>query len=256
MLGAIVGDIVGSIYEFENIKTTEFPLFSPSCSFTDDTVLTVALAESLLTGEPYGEVMKAYYRRYPDAGYGGMFIRWAESAESRPYQSWGNGAAMRISPVGYVAATLEEVLALAKECTAITHDHPEAIKGGQAVAAAVFLCRKGIGREELREYVSREFGYDLSRTCDQIRPAYRFDISCQGTVPQALTAFLESSDFERAIRLAVSLGGDTDTLACITGGMAGAFYGGVPKPIAEQARSYLDPPLLAVVDEFARRYPL
>jgi ADP-ribosylglycohydrolase len=250
MLGAIAGDIIGSIYEFENIKTTDFPLFSDACFFTDDTVLTVALAEAIMTGSSYEGLMKEYYQRYPDAGYGKNFHAWAKGKVNGPYNSYGNGAAMRISPVGMVFDILEEVLQRAEEYTAITHNHPEGIKGAQATASAIFLGRKGHSKEEIRRFVEHTFDYDLSKTCNQIRPRYRYDISCQGTVPQAITAFLESADYESAIRLAVSLGGDSDTLACITGGIAAAYYGGVPSWIAEKALEFLDEPLKNIVSQF------
>lgn len=256
MLGAIVGDIVGSIYEFENIKTTSFPLFQKSCFFTDDTVLTVACAEAIMHGLDYAEVMRKYFRRYPVAGYGGKFIGWAKSDDPKPYYSFGNGAAMRISPVAWAFTTLEEVLYKAKQFTEVTHDHPEGIKGGQATAAAVFMARTGCSKPEIRSYLELSFGYDLSKTCKQIRPTYRFDASCQGTVPQAVGAFLESTDFESAIRLAISLGGDSDTLACITGSIAEAFYGSVPRSIATVTLKYLDEQLLEIIRGFATKFDL
>lgn len=254
MIGALTGDIVGSIYEWNNIKTTDFPLFQESCRFTDDSVLTVALAESILTGEAYGPLMKRYCRRYPDAGYGKNFLCWAQSDDSTPYHSWGNGAAMRICPAGWAFDSLTEVLQKAKEYSVVTHDHPEGVRGAQATAAAVYLARSGASKEEIRSYVTGTFSYDLTRTCDQIRPDYTFDVSCQGTVPQALVAFLESEDFESAIRLAVSLGGDSDTLAAITGGIAQAYYGGVPEPIVAKALAFLDEPLRRVTLEFEDRF--
>ncbi len=254
MLGALTGDIVGSIYEWENIKTTEFPLFTDSCFYTDDSVLTVALAESILTGKSYESLMRQYYRLYPDAGYGGSFHEWAESICPAPYNSWGNGAAMRISPVGWAFDSLSAVLRKAEEYTLITHNHPEGIKGAQAVAAAVFLGRRGATKPEIRNYVTNTFGYDLSLTCNEIRPGYEFDVSCQGTVPPAFVAFMESNNFESALRLAVSLGGDTDTLACITGGIAEAFYGGVPEEIKRQTISFLDEPLRRITMEFMERF--
>lgn len=254
MLGALTGDIVGSIYEWNNIKTTEFPLFQEQCRFTDDTVLTVALAEAIMSAEPYARVMKRYYRRYPDAGYGRNFVLWAQSSDGAPCDSWGNGAAMRISPVAWAFGSLTEVLQKAEEYSLPTHGHPEGVKGAQATAAAAYLARTGASKAKIRTFVRETFGYDLSRSCDEIRPGYSFDVSCQGTVPQALTAFLESTDFESAIRLAISLGGDSDTLACITGGIAQAFYGGVPGPIAAKALGYLDEPLRRVVLEFEDRF--
>lgn len=239
MLGAIAGDIIGSLYESNNIKTKEFELFRPGCVFTDDTVLTIALADTILSGGDFAAVMKNYVRRYPNAGYGAFFHRWALSSGNQPYQSWGNGAAMRISPAGWAYESLEEVLAKAAQFTEVTHNHPEGIKGGQATAASVFLARNDVPKEEIKKYVETKFQYDLSRTLDEIRPAYSFDGSCQGTVPEAVTAFLESRDFEDAIRNAVSLGGDSYTLACITGCIAEAYYGGVPRFIAEKAMDIL-----------------
>lgn len=254
MIGALAGDIIGSIYEFNNIKTAGFPLFQDSCFFTDDTVLTVALAESLLTGAGFETLMRDYYRRYPNAGYGGTFRRWARGEIEGPYQSWGNGSAMRTSPVGWAFDSLQVVLQRAEEFAAVTHNHPEGIKGAQATAAAIFLGRSGASKDDIRSYVTDSFGYDLSRSCDEIRPGYSFDVSCQGTLPPAFAAFLESTDFESAVRLAVSLGGDTDTLTCITGGIAEAFYGGVPEPICRQVRRFLDQPLRTVTEQFSRRF--
>jgi len=253
MIGAIAGDVIGSVYEWNNIKTKQFDLFSPDCCFTDDTVLTVALAESILTDADYASLMRAYYRRYPDAGYGGFFQRWARAHECQPYNSWGNGAAMRISSVGFAFNTLDEVLVRAAEYTAVTHNHPEGIKGAQATAAAIFLARTGSTKANIKQYTVANFHYDLSRSVDEIRPTYRFDESCQGTVPQAIVCFLESTDFEDAIRNAISLGGDSDTLACITGGIAQAQYG-VPTAIADRAMSILDENLRGVTARFMSGY--
>src|SRR6516164_6545211 len=254
MIGAIAGDIIGSVYEFEGIKSKQFDLFSPDCCFTDDTVLTVALAESILTGNDYASLMRAYYRRYPDAGYGGLFHGWARALESQPYNSWGNGAAMRISSVGFAFDTLDEVLVRAAGYTAVTHNHLEGIKGAQATAAAIFLARTGTTKEEIRHYTEATFGYDLSRSLDEIRPEYTFDVSCQGTVPQAIRAFLESTDYENAVRLAISLGGDSDTLACITGGIAQAFYGDVPHHVKEPVLDMLEMRLKNVVVDFCSKF--
>ncbi len=254
MIGAIAGDIIGSVYEWNNIKTKQFELFDPRCVFTDDSVLTIALAESILNNESYTTLLKNYYQRYPDAGYGGYFHHWARSANPKPYNSWGNGAAMRISPVGFAFGKLEDVLDKARKYTEITHDHPEGIKGAQATASAIFLARTGAAKKEIKEYLEREFKYNLSKTLDEIRPAYGFDASCQGTVPQAITAFLESRDFEDAIRNAVSLGGDSDTLACITGGIAQAFYKGVPKFISEKVMQILNEDLRKVTEKFLSTY--
>lgn len=254
MMGAIAGDIIGSVYEWNNIKTKDFPLFSRHCFFTDDTVLTVALADSILTGEPYEANLKKFFRWYPNCGYGGRFSAWAMSSQTEPYNSWGNGAAMRISPVGFAFDTLESVLKKVKEFTEITHNHPEGIKGGRAAAAAIFLARTGSSKEDIKVYIETTFGYDLSKHVDEIRPSYYFDESSQGTVPQAIRAFIDSVDFEDAIRTAVSLGGDTDTLACITGGIAQAFYGGVPENIKQRVYSILDERLGRITDQFMRTY--
>src|SRR5277367_2790105 len=253
MIGAIAGDIIGSVYEWHNIKTKQFDLFSPDCFFTDDTVLTVALAESILTGTDYVLLMKAYYRRYPGAGYGGYFHHWAQAPASEPYNSWGSGAAMRISAVAFAFNTLDEVLLRAAEYTAVTHNHPEGIKGAQATAAAIFLARAGSSKADIRQYTLANFHYDLSRSVDEIRPTYQFNESCQETVPQAIVCFLESTDFEDAIRNAISLGGDSDTLACITGGIAQAHYG-VPAGIADRAMLMLDEDLRSVTARFMHRY--
>jgi ADP-ribosylglycohydrolase len=254
MLGAIAGDIIGSVYEWGNIKTKKFPLFSPECFFTDDSVLTIALADTLLSGTPYSQNLRRYYRDYPDCSYGRSFHQWAKNPSSGPYNSWGNGAAMRISPVAWAFDDIETVLTKASESTAVTHDHAEGIKGGQATAAAVFLARTGTGKPEIRSFIEKRFGYDLSRHVDEIRPTYRFDESCQGTVPQAIRAFLDSTDFEDAIRTAVSLGGDSDTLACITGSIAEGFYGGVPIEIETAAKKRLDVRLREVVERFGERF--
>lgn len=254
MIGAVTGDIVGSVYEWNNIKTKDFPLFVDRCFFTDDTILTIALADTILTGTPYVENLKTFYRWYPDGGYGGSFDRWARSQHSEPYNSWGNGAAMRISPVGYAFDVLETVLAKAEEYTAFTHNHPEGIKGGQSVAAAIFLARSGKSKAEIRQYIEAQFGYDLSRHVDEIRPTYSFDESSQGTVPQAIRAFIDSTDFEDAIRTAISLGGDSDTLACITGGIAQAFYRGVPDTIQKTVYRVLDERLGLITLRFMQKY--
>lgn len=254
MIGAIAGDIIGSVYEWNPIKTKDFPLFTDRSTFTDDSVLTIALADTILRGKPFGENLKIFFRRYPGRGYGAAFSQWAQGSSLNPYGSWGNGAAMRISPVGFAFDDLDTVLRKAAEFTAVTHNHPEGIKGGQAVAAAIFLARSGKSKEEIKEFIEIHFGYDLSRPVDEIRPTYSFDESSQGTVPPAIRSFLESSDFEDAIRTAISLGGDSDTLACITGGIAQAFYGGIPKWIEERVYSILDEPLGSITRQFMARY--
>jgi len=256
MLGAVAGDIIGSVHEFRHEKTTNFPLFVEGSRFTDDTVLTVAVAECLLTGASYVDSFHEYTRAYPDGCYGLRFWRWVESGSREPYNSWGNGAAMRVSPVGFARPSLEEVLFEAKRSAEVTHDHPEGVRGVQATAASVFLARRGESKDGIREFVQSRFGYDLDRTIEDIRPTYSFDESCQGTVPEAIIAFLDSSDYEGTVRLAISLGGDADTLACIAGGIAEAFYGGVPRAIAEQAMARLDDRLRDAVLRFYERYGL
>jgi len=239
MIGAIAGDIIGSVFEWNNIKIKEFDLFSPSSSFTDDSVLTIALADAILTNKDYVPVMKS---------------QWARSKQSQPYNSWGKGAAMRISPVGFAFKTLKEVTAKAKEYTEVTHNHPEGIKGAQAVVTAIFLARTGRNKNEIKKHIETTYGYDLSKSLDEIRPSYEFNESCQRTVPEAITAFLESDDFEDAIRNAISLGGDSDTLACITGGIAEAFYGGVPDFISQKVMGLLDENLRSVTSKFRVEY--
>ena len=245
MLGAILGDTVGSVYEFHNIKTTNFPLFDSHCNYTDDSVMTMAVADWLLTDSQHGmDTLEASFLNFakkypcPMGGYGPGFYRWLFEPETfvegkrHPYNSFGNGAAMRCSANGWMFDTLEETERVAGLSAAITHNHPEGIKGAQSTAAAIFMARNGKSKEEIRNYISTKYGYNLNRTCDEIRPIYDWDSSCQGTVPEAIVAFMDSTDFESAIRLAVSLGGDSDTLACITGGIAEAFYKTIPESIA------------------------
>lgn len=255
MLGVIAGDVIGSVFEWSPIKSTTFPLFHPMCHFTDDTVLTVATASAILHGTPYDRAYQDFGRRYPNAGYGGTFNSWLRLANPQPYNSWGNGSAMRVAPVGWACDAVDSVLTEAARSAAVTHNHPEGVKGAQAVALAVFLARTGASKTDIRDAVLAHAGYDLNRTLDEIRPAYTFDVSCQGTVPAALLAFLESSDLEDAIRLAISLGGDSDTLAAIAGGIAHAHYGDVPEQIAVPVRERLTPDLLSVLDEFTERFP-
>ncbi|MEM7792935.1 MAG: ADP-ribosylglycohydrolase family protein [Cyanobacteria bacterium P01_C01_bin.118] len=256
MLGAITGDIIGSVYEFENHKTKDFPLFTKQSIFTDDTILTVAVADVLLHGGTYTDAFKRYYQHYPDpcGGYGARFQSWAASADSQPYNSWGNGAAMRVSPVAYVYQDLEAVLKAAEQTAVVTHNHPEGIKGAQATAAAICLARQGQSRQAIKHYVETTFGYDLSRSLEQIRPDYQFNESCQGTVPEAMIAFLESTSFTDAIRNAVSLGGDADTLTCITGGIAEAFYGEIPDAVVERVWGLLPEQLKTVIVQFKATY--
>ncbi|MDJ1502335.1 ADP-ribosylglycohydrolase family protein [Xanthocytophaga agilis] len=255
MLGAIAGDIIGSLYEIRGLKTMDFPLFVPESRFTDDTVLTLAVADALLHGGNYAEKIHSYGNAYPLAGYGKSFRDWLQSTDLQPYTSWGNGSAMRVSPVAYVYGSLDEVLQEAEKSAFVTHNHPEGIKGAQAIAAAVFLARKGSSKQEIKEYVQNKFGYNLKRSIEQIRPDYKFDVSCQGSVPESIIAFLESTDVENAIRLAISLGGDTDTMACMAGCIAEPFYGGIPKEIETEVRKRLPQDLLLTLDAFLTQFP-
>lgn len=256
MLGAILGDIIGSVHEYCGTKTKDFPLFVGGSDFTDDSVLTVAVADWILAEGDLSPVLADYARRFPGRGYGSRFAEWIDAADRAPYGSYGNGSAMRVSPVGFAFDSMPEVLEWAERSAAPTHNHPGAVRGAQATAAAVFLARRGQDKREIRAFIETELGYDLSPRLDDIRPAYRFTEVCQQTVPQALIAFLESTDYEDAIRNAISLGGDADTLACITGGIAEAFYGGVPAALAARGRALLEPSLLAVTDRFRTRFAL
>ncbi len=254
MIGAIAGDIIGSIYEGWPIRTKDFPLFSDRCRFTDDTVLTVGVANAILTGRSYRQCLWEIGRQYPAAGYGGAFMRWLQSDNPQPYNSWGNGSAMRVSPVGLAFTSEEDVLRHAKMSAEVSHNHPEGIKGAQAVALAVFMAGTGVGKDAIRTRISRLFDYDLKRTVGDIRPNYAFDVSCQGTVPEAIIAFLDAETYEDAVRNAISLGGDSDTLACITGGIAEAFYGGVGQAVENEVRKRLTPDLLETVVKFRSKY--
>ena len=234
MLGAVIGDIVGSVYEFNNIRRKDFgPLFHPSAFFTDDTVCTIAVADALVSGRHAGEALKDWGVRYWDnGGWGGMFARWLQSPELAPYNSFGNGAAMRVSPAGLLATSVEHASALARAVTEVTHDHPEGLKGAEATALAIFLARQRVTPQNITVAITERFGYDLARTPDDIRPTYRFNETCQETVPQALVCALTATDFEDAIRNAISIGGDSDTVAAIAGGVAEALFG-VPDEIAD-----------------------
>jgi ADP-ribosylglycohydrolase len=254
MLGAIAGDIIGSVHEHTATKSTDFELFPAGCRFTDDTVLAVAVADCLLNGRGYVETFHQYFHDYPNAGYGVGFFNWVRAGNREPYNSWGNGAAMRVPPVGYVFDSLDDVLAEAARSAEVTHNHPEGIKGAQATAAAIFLARRGESKRSIKDSMERMFGYNLNVRLDELRPTYKFDESCQGTVPPALIAFLESSDYEDAVRKAISLGGDADTLACITGAIAEAHYGGVPAYIATRTLAILDDRLRSVVLQFRERF--
>ena len=255
MIGAIAGDIIGSIYEHNSIKSEDFSLFSVHSRFTDDSVMTLAVANAILTKGDYAHEMKILGRKFPDAGYGGNFFLWLAEDEVIPYNSWGNGSAMRVSPVGYAFDTEDDVLRQAKLSAEVSHNHPEGIKGAQSVALAILMARLGASKAEIKERIASEFHYDLDRTIDQIRPHYGFDVSCQGSVPEAMIAFLESSDFSNAIQLAVSLGGDSDTQACIAGAIAEAYYKKIPNPIILETKRRLPDVLWSILEEFEKNFP-
>ena len=287
MLGAILGDIIGSPYERFNHKSKDFRLFRGRSRFTDDSVMTIAVAEALTAakakngaeqgdpgqdgpeqGDPEGgglktgclddeaavkdlliDAMHKWGNKYPGAGYGGRFYAWLENREREPYNSWGNGSAMRVSPAGWLGSDLMQVRQLARWSAEVTHSHPEGVKGAEAVAAAIYLARTGQTKEEIKDYITLVFGYDLDKTCDEIRPFYIFDVSCQGSVPEAIIAFLEGEDFEDTVRNAVSLGGDSDTIAAMAGSIAGAFFG-IPAWLKEKAFSYMDEEMKEVYERF------
>ena len=254
VIGAVIGDVVGSCFEGDPTKEIEFELFSSRSTFTDDSVLTIAVADWLLNGGELTTYFHEYVDRYPHAGYGGTFIQWANARSTDPYNSWGNGAAMRVSPVAYFGESLQQVFEVAKASAEVTHNHPEGIKGAQAVACCIYLARQGESKREIRKQIASTFGYDLNRTIRGIRPHYFFDVSCAGSVPESIIAFLDSDSFEDAIRLAISLGGDADTMACIAGGIAEAFYQEIPHWVAKNARDRLDEKLISVMDAFYARH--
>lgn len=252
MIGAIVGDIIGSYYEFNPIKTKEFELFPPNSEFTDDTILTIAIAKSILDNEPYLNNIIDFAKRYPSS-YGSHFLAWLKGEEHLPYNSWGNGSAMRVSPIGWAFDTKEKVLLEAKKSAQITHNHPEGIKGAQATALSIFMARKGATKEEIRKEISNRFGYDLNRTVEKIRPYYKFEVSCQKSVPESIICFLDSTSFEDCIRNAISLGGDADTMVAIAGGIAKAYYG-IPDNIRKKTLSYLNDEFTNIITQFEKKY--
>lgn len=260
MYGAILGDMIGSPYEFDmGNKSKEFPLFSNESTFTDDSVMTIAVANAFLDAQPSADIewirqrlissMKQYGKLFPYAGYGGMFRQWLRSDHPQPYGSFGNGSAMRVSSVAWLYTDLETVRSIARLSAEVSHNHPEGIKGAEATASAIFMARTGNTKAEIKEYIENAFGYDLSRTCDEIRPNYYHVETCQETVPEAITAFLEGESFEDVIRTAVSLGGDCDTLTCIAGSIAEGFYG-VPEALKQECRNRLPNELRLVLDRF------
>lgn len=254
MFGAIAGDVIGSVFEHRPVKSISFSLFSRSSRFTDDTVLTIAIAHSILNRTDYAISLKNFARTYPSAGYGQSFYYWMQSSDNQPYNSWGNGSAMRVSPVGFAFDAEDSVLSEAEKSAAVTHHHPEGIKGAQATALAIFLARQGTAKDVIRQTIADRFGYNFERTLDEIRPLYDFDVSCQGSVPESLLSFFESNDFEDAVRKAISLGGDTDTMACIAGGIAQAYYRKIPSNIVGEVRTRLPGEFLTVIDEFDTRF--
>ena len=250
MLGAIIGDMVGAPYEFDRgDKSKDFDMWNPKAQFTDDTVMTIAVADALNTEFPFSINMRAWAEAYPGRGYGGMFAKWIHDPSMGPYYSFGNGSAMRVSPAAWYFDEIGLVRFLARKISEVTHNHPEGIKGAEATASAILMARKGNSKDQIREYVEQEFGYNLHRTCDEIRPTYEFNETCQKTVPEAITAFLESNGFEDAIKLAISLGGDSDTLAAITGSIAEAYYV-VPAELIEKANKIIPPVMVRVIDTF------
>ena len=255
MFGAIVGDIAGSTYEHSNFKFESCRIFAEGSQFTDDTVLTLATADHFVSGDSYAELYRRYGRNYPNSGFGANFKEWLRSDGQQSYNSWANGSAMRASPIAWVANELEWALEEAARSAEVTHNHPNGIKGAQAVVAATFLARKGESKDLIKRFVGERFGYNLDRTLDEIRPAYVFDVSCEGSVPEAIIAFLESTDFESALRKAISLGGDSDTIACISGAIAQAFYGEIPKWMVDYSTGVLDGAQRSVLADFWARYP-
>ena len=253
MLGAIIGDIAGSVYEFNPVQTDKFPLFIAQSSYTDDTILTIAVAYSILTGQDYTTSLKYFGRKY-DSSYGSQFRAWLHSESNAPYHSWGNGSAMRVSPVGFAFNSVAEVLAEAQKSAEVTHNHPEGVKGAQAIALAIYLARVGKSKEHIKTEISKQFGYNLDRTLAEIRPTYSFDESCQGSVPESILAFTESEDFISAVNHAILLRGDADTMACIAGGIAQAFYKTIPERMITAAKSRLPEEFLKIINDFNNKF--
>ncbi|MFC0216289.1 ADP-ribosylglycohydrolase family protein [Paenibacillus chartarius] len=268
MLGAVVGDVIGSVFEWHNVKSTEFKLFDRFTRYTDDTVLTIAIADAVLSKNMHSNWLRDYYngkklyanklrqyaKWYPGVGYGQKFEEWAANPSAQAYRSYGNGSAMRVSPIGFAYDSLEVVIRESKRSALVTHNHKHGIVGAQAVACAVFLARKNHSKTEIQDFIMRKFRYNLNQTLDEIRPQYGFDPSCQGSVPQAIIAFLESTDFEDAIRKAISIGGDSDTIACITGGIAQAYYKQIPKSLVTEVMLRLDYKLREIIGLFNDKY--
>jgi len=254
VLGAVIGDMIGSVFEFHNYKSTDFHLFGEKTTFSDDSVLTMATMDVILNNTLYENSYQAFGRRYTNRGYGGNFLYWIYMDEPEPYQSLGNGSAMRVSPIGWAYNTIDEVLKQAKRSAEVSHNHPEGIKGAQATASAIFLARTGKTKTEIKDFVEVMFDYDLDRTIDEMRPGYSFDVTCPGSVPEAIIAFLESTDYESTIRLAISLGGDSDTIACIAGSIAEAYYDEIPEYIIDKALSLLPKEFIGLIAAFSSKY--
>jgi len=253
MIGAIAGDIIGSIYEGCPVDRWDFELFDPDSRFTDDTVLTIAIADIMNNGGDYADTFRRYYYKYPLSGFGRGFTQWAES-EGGPYNSYGNGSAMRVSPIAWAYNDLESVLNNARKSAEVTHNHPDGIKGAQAIAAAIYLARSARDKKYIRDYITKNFNYDLNRSIDKIQSSYNFDVTCQGTVPESIIAFLDSTDYETAVRNAIWLGGDADTMACMSGAIAEAYYGGVPNDITKESLRRLRKTLRDTVLDFFSRF--
>lgn len=254
MIGAIIGDVIGSVYEARPVTSVDFEFFIPGTTYTDDTVLTCAIADAILHNADYQQALHRYGNRYPDAGYGKSFYQWLKSSDPVPYNSWGNGSAMRVSPVGFAYSSNVAVLDQARKTAEVTHNHPEGIKGAQATALAVYLARTDHEKAHIRHEIATLFHYDLDRRLDDIRDTYRYNLSCQGTVPEAIIAFLESDNYEDAIRKSISLGGDADTMACITGAIAQAYYRFIPVELISAVTEYLPDEFLNIIEQFDERF--
>jgi ADP-ribosylglycohydrolase len=254
LLGAVAGDIIGSRFEWHPTKSEIFPLLNPNCHFTDDSVLTLAVADALLDDKNYQQKILQFAQLYPDAGYGGRFRKWMHAGGGEGYNSFGNGSAMRVSAIGWACEDENEVLQEAEASAIVTHNHPEGIKGAQAIALAILLARKKVDKSSILKRISNQFEYDLDFTLDDIRAEYHFDVTCQGTVPAAMVAFNESQNYEDAVRKAIALGGDADTLAAISGAIAEAYYGAVPTWLEEEIRNFLSPHLWNIIVRFNQKF--
>lgn len=254
IFGAIAGDVIGSTYEFKNEKSTNINIFVEDSKFTDDTVLTIAVADAILNNKDFGKTIWEYGNKYFDCGYGGSFIKWLTDENPQPYDSWGNGSGMRVSPVGWAYSSLEQTLEAAKKSAECTHNNPEGIKGAQVVASAIYLARNGFSKIAIKDYITAAFGYDLNFKLDDIREKYKFYVSCQNSIPQAIVAFLESSNFESAIRLAISIGGDSDTISAMAGSVSIAYYNEIPDNIYNFVKSKLPQEFIDIIEQFNEKY--